>query len=290
MKHLFLAVSFLSCLVACGGDDSIYYPFQTVYGDVCRTMEPTPGCTFNRDGTRVTVEQDPYHDDSTSSGSGNIMNTVHFNANGTADVYDHYGVYLYSAPTSSFSGWISGNTIGVGTTGLFWENVAGGNYWLGKNGVLYSQNGGDSNFKQAINSDASVEASDTNFAAISMESNKTLIRKGSEKLMKEYGFRKEKAQAVASALNSWAVSVAERGYTTEKDMDRTFAAVFGVKYSSALAAIRDLQAGDKAGMRELTNRSASALGLQPYQAQQFIKGMYARALAEWGYDVNNLSW
>ncbi len=43
-------------------------------------------------------------------------------------------------------------------------------------------------------------------------------------------------------------------------------------------------------MREMTNRTASALGLKPYEAQKFIKGMYAKALSDWGYDMGNISW
>ncbi|MNT68800.1 hypothetical protein D3C72_2070600 [compost metagenome] len=122
------------------------------------------------------------------------------------------------------------------------------------------------------------------------DSNKKLVARASEKLMKEYGFQKDKAVAVASALNSWAVAAAERGKTTEKDMDKTFKAVFGVQFGDALAAVKDLQMGDNGSMRDLTNRSASALGLKPNQAQKFMKGMYKKALANWGYDESSFNW
>ncbi|MNL31462.1 hypothetical protein D3C87_1532510 [compost metagenome] len=108
--------------------------------------------------------------------------------------------------------------------------------------------------------------------------------------MKEYGLPKDKATAVASALNSWAVASAERGTTTAKDMDKAFRGTFGVKFSDALAAVKDLSFGDKAGMQDLTNRSATALGIKPHQAQKFMKGMYKKALANWGYDEESASW
>jgi hypothetical protein len=75
-----------------------------------------------------------------------------------------------------------------------------------------------------------------------------------------------------------------------KDMDKTFKSVFGVQFSEALTAVKDLKGGNKTSMQELTQRSASALGLKPHQAQQFIKGMYKKALTQWGYDVDQVNW
>ncbi|MCX7979268.1 MAG: hypothetical protein N2578_09720, partial [Bdellovibrionaceae bacterium] len=215
---------------------------------------------------------------------------VHFDSRGVGAVYDDLGRFRYYANVSEFAGWVGGTMIGVGTTGLFWENVAGGTYWLGKNGVLYSANSWRGNYGQAINEQDAASATDTNLAALASESNKKLVELASQKLMREYGFEKSKATAVASALNSWAVAAAERGYTTTRDMDRTFKAVFGASFSEALAAVKDLQNGDLEGMRELTNRSAAALGLKPHQAQKFMKGMYKKALAQWGYDIDSISW
>ncbi|GIL16277.1 MAG: hypothetical protein BroJett040_00280 [Oligoflexia bacterium] len=291
------AVALSTVFTACGGGGGggggsgsvLYYPFETVYGDVCTTMEATPGCTFDRiTGDRITVSRDPDYN-RTGYGSDDLW-FVQFFADGTADVYDQYGFYQYTASTSSFAGWVGGNTIGVGTTGLFWENVAGGTYWLGKNGVLYNANPGEGNYGQAINDQNADDASDTNFAAIQSETNEKLVKAGADKLMKEYGFKEDKARAVASALNSWAVSSAERGFTTDKDMDKTFQSVFGVEFSSALAAVKDLQSGNKASMKALTNRTAAELGLTPSQAQNFIKGMYKKALANWGLDADNFVW
>lgn len=281
---------------ACGGGggdgaNTIYYPYKTVYGDICQTTEPTPGCTFNRStGTRITVEADPHYND---YGNGaQDMWYVKFDGAGTASVYNERGQFQYYADISEFDGYIpgTGNTIGVGTGGTYWENVLGGTYWLGKNGVLYSANYGESRYGQAINNQNAGRASDTNFAALKTEANKKLVEKATQKLVKEYGFKTEKARAVASALNSWAVAAAERGKTTNADLDRTFKAVFGVNFSDSLAAVKDLQKGDVAGMQDLTNRSAAALGLKPNQAQKFIKGMYKQALADWGYDANSINW
>ena len=270
----------------------LYSPFETVYGDICSntaSQGPTPGCTFNHDdGTRVKVNQDADYN-KWGYGSDDLW-YVHFNSFGSADVYDDLGVYQYTTSTSNFAGWVSGNTIGVGTTGLFWENVANGTYWLGKNGVLYSANNLESNYGQAINNKEAQNASDNNFAAMASASNDSLIKAGAAKLVKEYGFSKEKATVVASALNSWAVSAAERGFTTEKDMDKTFKAVFGVNFSSALQATQDLLKGDKANIQDLTNRSAAALGLKPHQAQKFIKGMYSKVLQSYGFDANSVNW
>lgn len=291
------AVAAASAFTACGGGGGgpggsapvIYYPFETVYGDVCTTQEATPGCTFDSaTGQRITVSRDP---DFNSYGNGtNDMWFVEFDAGGTAAVYDDLGRFQYYADVSEFAGYVGGTTIGVGTSGLYWENIANGQYWLGKNGVLYSANAGEQRYGQAINNKSAGKASDTNFAALRSDANKALVGKATEKLMKEYGFQKAKATAIASALNSWAVAAAERGKTTEADMDRTFKAVFGVNFADALSAVKDLQKGDVAGMQDLTNRSASALGLKPHQAQKFMKGMYKKSLASFGYDVDTLKW
>ncbi len=285
------AALFVGCDGGGGGGAAapVYYPYETVYGDVCTTSEATPGCTFNRDGSRVSVAQDPTYN-KFGYGSDDLW-YVKFSSSGSADVYDDLGNYQYSTSTSNFAGWVGGNTVGVGTTGLFWENVSGGTYWLGKNGVLYNAMPLESNYGKAINNKDAGAASDTNFAALSTEANKALIKAGAQKLMKDYNFKADKAQAVAEVLNNWAVNTAERGYTTETDMNHTFKTIFGgAEYSSALAAVKDLQAGDPAKMRELTNRTASALGLQPHEAQKFMKGMYSKALASWGYDVNSFQW
>jgi hypothetical protein len=57
-----------------------------------------------------------------------------------------------------------------------------------------------------------------------------------------------------------------------------------------LAAFRDFQAGDSAAARELTNRSASALGLKPDQAKEFIKGMYKSTLNQMGINAADINW
>lgn len=285
------ATSFAACGGGGGGGGSsapvVYYPYETVYGDLCTNQEATPGCTFLRsNGQRITVTQDPNYN-KYGYGSDDLW-YVKFDSHGNANVYNDLGKFQYTADVSDFYGYIGGTTIGVGTSGAYWENVSNGTYWLGKNGVLYSANSFDSNYGQAINDKTSSSASDTNFAALNSDANKALVKGATEKLMKEYGFQKDKAVAVASALNSWAVAAADRGTTSERDMDKTFKAVFGVQFSDALAAAKDLSMGETAGMQDLTNRSAAALGLKPHQAQKFMKGMYKKALANWGYE--NLNW
>lgn len=291
-------------LTACGGggdgggsggggggssSDTLYYPYETVYGDSCSTFQATPGCTFmSSTGKRIKVSEDT---DYGKNGRGSDdMWYVNFDSTGAAAVYDQYGRFQYYASAHDFAGHVGGSTIGVGTTGMYWENVAGGTYWLGKNGVLYSANSRDSNYGEAINDKSSGKASDSNFAAIRSDTNKKLIELGAKKLVKEYGFQADKAVAVASALNSWAVAAAERGHTTPQDMDATFKSVFGVKFADALAAVKGLQTGSTSGMADMTNRSAAALGLKPHEAQKFIKGMYRKALANWGYDVDQVNW
>lgn len=286
--------SVLTLLAACGGGGGgsgsvLYYPYKTVYGDICSSMQPTPGCTFSRTtGDRITVTKDPDYN-KFGFGSDDLW-YVNFDSYGRAAVYDDLGHFQYYADASSFAGYIGGTTIGVGTTGFFWENVAGGTYWLGKNGVLYSANTYESNYGQAINNKTSGAASQTSFAALNSDANKKMIEKASLKLIQDYGFEKSKATAVASALNSWAVASAERGYTTPTDMDKTFKTVFGVNYMDALSAVKDLQAGSTDGMKDLTNRSAAALGLKPDQAQKFVKGMYKNALSQFGYDADSVKW
>ncbi|MEK6774956.1 MAG: hypothetical protein AABY64_13525 [Bdellovibrionota bacterium] len=283
-------------LSACGGhhgshgsQSTLYYPYETVYGDVCTTLEATPGCTFSRStGQRITVSADPDYDK--FSGGSDDLWYVTFDKNGTAKVRDDLGNFKYFADVSEFAGWVGGNYIGVGTTGLYWEDIRNGTYWLGKNGVLYSANLVESNYGQAINNKSAGQATDTNFSALNSDTNKMLVKKGADKLVKEYGFKRDKATAVASALNSWAVAAAERGKTSTKDMDKTFKATFGVQFSDALAAVKDLAAGNKSSMQNLTNRSSAALGLKPSQTQKFMKGMYKKALTDWGFDAESIQW
>ncbi len=276
--------------VSIGGSGGvIYYPYETVYGSVCQTSEPTPGCTFDRiSGKRISVMQDPHYNDY-GHGSDDVW-FVEFDGSGWGSVYNEKGKFQYTAKASEFAGWVTGSTIGVGTTGMFWENVNYGSYWLGKNGVLYSANSKSSNFGQAINDKDAQDATDLNLAALKSDSNKKLVSMAAKKLEQNYGFTSEKAHAVASALNSWAIAAADRGKTTTKDMDKTFKAVFGVQFSDALVAVKDLQSGDTQSMKELTNRSASAMGLKPHQAQKFIKEMYKSALTEWGYSIDQINW
>lgn len=303
---MILAVALLS---ACGGGggggggsttttqppidstDIVRYPYETVFGDVCRsTSQPTPGCTFVRStGQRVTVSADPVYN-SQGYGSDDLW-YVKFDSSGRASVFNDLGVFQYYANPNEFAGYVSGSTIGVGVTGAFWENVAGKQYWFGKNGVLYSANTGATNYGQAINNKDANKAGDSDSFAIKSQSNIKLIKAGADKLMKSYGFSASKAVAVASALNSWAVMGAERGKITEKDQDKTFRTISGgASYKEAIAAFHNLQAGDTTAARELTNRSATELGLKPEQAQDFIKGMYKNALTKWGYDVDQIKW
>jgi hypothetical protein len=270
--------------------DIVRYPYETVYGDVCRnSSEPTPGCTFVRaTGQRVTVSADPNYN-SQGYGSDDLW-YVQFDSSGRASVYNDLGVFQYYASASEFAGYVGGTTIGVGTTGAYWENVAGKQYWFGKNGVLFSANQGAANYGQAINNKDANKQGDSDSFALKSAANVRLIKAGADKLKKEYGFAPAKAIAVASALNSWAVMGAERGKVTETDMDKTFKTVFGVQFNEAIAAFKSLSAGDTTAARELNQRSAANLGLKPEQAEAFIKGMYRSALAKYGYDVDQIKW
>ena len=97
----------------------------------------------------MSVSDDPDYD---RYGHGlDDMGYVKFDSSGNVGVYDLNGIFLYSAHISNFSGYIGGTTIGVGTNGLHWENVAGGVYWFGKNGVLYSANTNTITYGLAIN-------------------------------------------------------------------------------------------------------------------------------------------
>ena len=196
-----------------GGGTVLYYPYETVYGDACATYEATPGCTFNRNGTRITVTQDPDYDK--YGYTSDDLWFVEFDSSGRGKVYDDLGHYQYTAYVSAFAGYVGGTSIGVGTSGFYWEDIRSGTYWLGKNGVLYNANKGESNWGKAINEKGSSQASDTNFAAMNSDSNKKLIKMAADKLVKDYGFQNDKATAIATALNSWAVAGAERGITTE---------------------------------------------------------------------------
>lgn len=128
----------------------VTFPFVTAYGDVCQTVEATPGCTFfGADGTRITVAEDP---DYNKFGNGaDDLWYVRFDISGRGAIYNQLGQFQRYEDVSAFSGYMGGTTIGVGNTGFYWENVVNGTYWLGKNSVLYSANMSGSNFGQAIN-------------------------------------------------------------------------------------------------------------------------------------------
>lgn len=291
----------MSILTACGGGgggvgggtyssvDVVRYPYETVYGDACQTSEPTPGCTFSAaTGQRISVSADPTYN-SQGYGSDDLW-YVKFNSSGSAAVYNDLGQYQYTASANQFAGYIGGTTIGVGTTGAFWENVSNKTYWFGKNGVLYSANTGASNYGKAINNKDASKVSDSDLKALRSEANVKLIKAGADKLMKQYGLSASKATAVASALNTMAVMGVQRGKVTEAELDKTFRTFSGSSMQQAIAAVKAFQAGDVSQARELTNRSADALGLKPEQAQAFIKGMYKGALSKFGYDVDQIKW
>ncbi len=276
-----------------GGNHIVYYPYENVYGDVCTgKFDPTPGCTFNRDdGSRVIVSQSA--DYNLFGGKDGDLYRVEFDGNGYGDVYEVIGgvyYYLETRHASSFSGWQGGSTIGVGTTGLFWENVAFGDYYLDSKGVLYSANVHESNFYEAINNQTAGMTANTDIAAINEDLNRELVAKAASNLVEKYGFQESKAQAVASQLNRFAVGLNNRGYSAPEDIKSTFQATFGVDYGSAVAAVEDLLLRRKPeAIRELQNRSAAALGLQPRMAKQFIKDSYEKALADFGY-TGSLDW
>ncbi len=302
----------LSILSACGGGggggahgggssdsgDVVRYPYETVFGDACRsTAEPTPGCTFVRQtGLRVTVSADPNYN---SQGYGSDdLSYVKFDSSGRAVVYDDLGNEVRDAygnvkvyRPSDFAGYIPNTQaiIGVGTTGAFWENVSGKTYWFGKNGVLYSAETGAANFGQAINNKNANKVSSTNSKALKSEANKNLIMAGAAKL-KELGLPQYKAVAVASALNSMAVMSSERGMITENDYNKAFKTAFGgVEVREAIAAYKSYTEGDKAPAREVAARSASGLGLSPSEGEAYVKALYKASLAKWGYDVDQIS-
>lgn len=97
----------------------------------------------------VPVTRDP---DYNIYGNGSAdMWRVSFDSSGNGSVYNDLGTYQYTATVNQFAGHISGNTIGLGTSGEYWENISNGNYWLGKYGALYSANIGAQNYGRAIN-------------------------------------------------------------------------------------------------------------------------------------------
>lgn len=278
-----------------GGGSVIYYPYETVYGSACSTFEPTPGCTFYRDGSRITVEEDTHYN---YYGNGSDdMSYVNFwtasDGQVYGDIYNNLGVFQRTSHISSFAGWVGGGYIGVGTTGLFWESVSGGQYYFGKNGVLYSGNAWASNFGEAINNEAASETVDTNFAALSSESNKTLIKKAAKNLMDKYGFASmDKAEAVAGALNRWMVGVSERGHTTTSDMDKAFKGTFGgMDFYSATAAVKDYLKGDEKSINSVkakVNRSAAAMGLRSDQLLRFGADVFSEPLSSLGYKKEDI--
>ena len=171
---------------------------------------------------------------------------------------------------------MGGNYVGVGSTGYYWEDVRNGQYYLGLNWVLYSGNIYDNNFGRAVNDSSAGLSRDTNLSALASEDNERLVQAAAGRLENKYGFASDRALVVASALNQWAVAGAERGYTTDRDMDASFRQVFGVDYSEAQSLMREAYVTQDTSA--LVNRSASALGLRPSQAEEFLKSMYSEIL------------
>ncbi len=150
--------------------------------------------------------------------------------------------------------------------------------------------GYDDGWSSSLNSGDADNATDTNFSAGRSDANRLMVKRAASRLTREYGLSQEKAQAIASALNVWKLAGVERGFTTARDINQTFTAVFGIKLGDAVTALKSFSQGNPEGMRELTNRSASALGLKPHQAKKFIKGMYRQALTDAGYDAESIDW
>ncbi len=282
-----------SMMSACGGGGGgrpvIYYPYETVYGDICQTYQATPGCTFlTSTGQRIQVTEDP---DFNKYGYGSDdLKYVKFDNYGNATVYDDLGKFLYYADVSDFAGYVGGTSIGVGTSGYFWEDIRGGTYWIGRNSVLYSANKNEGNYGEAINNQVNFGSTDRNIEALNTQANKELVKLAAQKLTKSYGFKAEKAMAVASSLNAMALSVSDNGVITTKELDKTFEGVFGVPYKEAISAALELKGGDNTEMSELTERIADSNNLEPYQAKQFIKDMYRNAAASWGYNIDQWNW
>lgn len=268
---------------------SVIYPYETVYADACLNTEPTPGCTFLRStGQRIAVSYDPNYN-RYGYGSDDLW-FVQFNSVGQASVYNDAGVFQYTARASDFAGFIGGTTIGVGTTGAFWENVANKQYFFGKNGVLYSGNSWASNFGKAINKKQATKVTSTNVALLTSKQNNDLVVRAAKGIETKWKLSSASAKAVASALNAWAVAGAERGKTTDADIDLTIKNAFGFKFMDALQAVKDFQAGDKSAAQSLTNRTANHLGIKPSQAKDFVKGLYKKGLAEYGVDADSINW
>ena len=273
------AVLALVVLSACGGggggggstggggappvdsSDVIRYPYETVYGDACRSSSETiPGCTFVRaTGQRVTVSADPNYNNA-GYGSDDLW-YVKFDGAGRAAVYNEFQEFQYYASASEFAGYIGGTTIGVGTTGAFWENVSGKTYWFGKNGVLFSAEVNAANYGQAINNKDATKAGDNDTFAQKSDANADFIQAGAEKLMK-YGLKEEKAIAVASSLQLFGMG-ADRGYVTENDVKSAFETTFGQSFRQGIAAFQSLATGDLDEARKFNQRTASALEIKP---------------------------
>jgi hypothetical protein len=301
---LFITLALSSCLMACGGggggqNDVLYHPYETVYGDVCAGQKPVPTCTFKSSThERIQTEEDPEY--------GSLSRVV-FDSNGDATVYDTAGKVVGSKKASEFEGYVGTFSngmvvIGVGISGLFWVDIRSGEYYMNSNGVLYSNNPGQTNvgglpgtqypshveiYGQAVNDADSGNATDTNFTAGNSETIKKIVKAAAGKLQNDYGMKPEKAYAVASALNVWNVARVERGYTTVRDVEENFKTVFGIEYGNAVATIKTyLKTKDKKVLMELTNRSSTALGIKPHQAKKFIQDSYRKALAQWGYNID----
>ena len=284
----FAGAAGLMSIAACGGGGGgggvvLYYPYKDLYGNVCYTFEATPGCTFLRTtGERIMVTEDPDY---------NRLWSVVFDSTGTyAAVYDQYNNFQGYKDVSEFSGYVADGLIGLGTTGLFWEDVRNGSYYWGKNGVLYSANAGEVQYLRAINNNGAATAVDTDMSALTSEANVALVDAATAKLVNEYNMDPAKARDMAETFNQWGVASASRGVTTDVDMNTTFRKAFKVDYAEAKAAVKAIAAdsSDTQLFAGVNNRSAAANGILPRHNLKMLKSFYGKALASWGYDVNEL--
>lgn len=276
-----------------GGGSVLYYPYKTVFGDVCSgTTEPTPGCTFLRTtGERISVVEDRNYN--RFGGGSNDMDYVYFDVCLIPPTFVCgyvNGSFVDVRPIEQFAGFQGGSTIGVGVTGLFWEDVLFGTYWWGRTGVLYSAEQNASNYGRAINSKDAYKATSTNLAAAASDDTDVIVDMAAAKLEKEYGFKPEKAQALASSLNSWAEYTAERGYNRPADFNNHFTAAFTVKFSTALAAVQEYREGKAGALQKLTIDMADGLQVRPDQVKRFIKDSFREPLASRGININAFNW
>ena len=297
-------------LTACGGGGSrqkpvLFYPYETVFGEVCNETTPVPGCTFRTlDGRRVTVSED--RDFNRSGNGSNDLQFVIFREAWNGRTFETVGdVFtldsrgrtsrnpIATLPAASFQGHQFSSTIGVGVTGLFWRDVLNGNqFWFGpSSGVLYDANDFSSTFGQAINNSGS-ERTNNRWANLEYKAEQSFLQKAAYKLQQKLPFMSERqALNMATQLDQIAVAhVSPARVLTLSEQDNLLKDFVGVDARTATRVALDVATtGDVNKAAPLFNEAHRTFGFeQEWMTAKTLRVLFGTAQGDITVDLDEV--